>query len=409
MTGMARWWIGIVCALAILGATQGAWAIEDTPLTVKVNAGAAFTDNRDSAPDGSEDSNVDFFLGARLKALLDWESALLDFYYAPRYRYRTDPSVIQNDSEWQHDLNVIGEVEPVERLKIRAQERFNFTDDPAVDDLGATLRRDSSYLMNRAYLDVGYDVTRSLNIKASGHHMLKRYDDDQVARQSDEDRVEAGLQARQQLNQTLALKAKVAMQQFNLEDYVSADGAVTLPRGFDDVLAGVGAEATLSRTVGISAMAGATWAEYDDETIDDDTVPFGNLAISAALAPTIDVMANAMYALNSAYNYPFSSQTYMSIYGRIDWEATSMLEFAASLEYRLEDYDADQVSAAIPATAFPKARSGDETSVIATLSGKVNITPTMAVTVGYLHENVDSDVFVSFDRNEGTIAFEKEF
>lgn len=409
MTKVARLMVVVMCGVIILSGLPWAAAIEGTPINIHADAGATVTDNRDSAEDGFEESNVDLFIGGRFQFLMDWESALLDLYYAPRFRYRTDPSVIQNDSEWQHELNVIGQISPLSRLTLRAQERFNFTDDPSVDEAGATLRRDSSYLMNRVDVLAALDVTQTLETSLDVAHMLKRYDDDDVAARSDEDRITVGLNARQGLSSTMTLIGRVALQSFELEDYIAADGSLTLPRGFDALQVGVGLEQTFSRTLVGSIIAGIQSAEYEDAALDDETVPFVSAQLAAAPAETVQLRAQVSHMLVNAYAYPFSSQKHTSLFGQAQWDVTSMLMLSAGLEYRIEDYDADTVNPAVTADAFPKDREGEENTFIGTLAAKVKVTPSTAVQVAYSLEDVDSDVFATFTRNAGTISVSQEF
>ena len=409
MTKAAKWMVVVLSGVVLLGCLPWAAAIEGTPIKVHVDGGVSGTDNRDSSEDNAKESNADFFIQGRFEILMDWESALLDLYYAPRYRYRVDPSDIQDSSEWQHELSFIGQVSPVDRLTLRVQERFNYTDDPTVDDADTTLRRDVSYLMNRVDVLAALDITQTLQTSVDVAHMLKRYDNDLVAARSDEDRLVVGINAGQALSQTTTLKGRVALQSYDLEDYMAGDGSMSLPRSFDALQVGLGLEQAFSPRLVGSIMAGIQSADYDDDSIDDNTEPFASAVLVSTPTETVRLRGQVSHLLVNAYAYPFSSQKHTSLYGSAEWDVTTALVLAAALEYRHAHYDEESVSPNIPDDAFPKAREGDTDSFIGRLGATVNITPSTAVQVAYSLEDVDSEVFTTFTRNEGTLTLSQEF
>jgi len=409
MTKAAKWMVVVLCGVVMLSGLPWAAAIEGTPIKVRADVGATSTDNRDSADDAFEEDNVDIFVGGRFECLFDWEAALLDLYYAPRYRYRSDPSAIQNENEWHHQVNLIGEVSPLSRLTLRVQERFDYTDDPSVDQAGATLRRDSSYLMNRVDVLASLDVTKTLETSVDVGHMLKRYDENTVVDRADEDRLIVGVNARQQIAPTMSVLGRVAWQNYNLEDYVASDGSLMLPRGFDALQVGVGLEQVFSPKVIGSAMVGIQSSFYEDNALDDETLPFGTALLAATPAKTVRLRAQVSHMLVNAYAYPFTSQRLTSLYGKAMWDVTSMVELACTLQYRIEDYDRETVNPAVTNDAFAKDREGEENAFIGGLSATVKVTPSTAVQVAYSYENVDSDVFTTFNRNAGSVTVSQKF
>jgi hypothetical protein len=409
MRKVATWMSVVLCGVVMLSGLPWAVAIEGTPIKVHADAGVSVTDNRDSADDARKESNVDAFVRGRFEFLMDWESALLDLYYAPRYRYRADPSTLQESSEWQHEVNLIGQISPVDRFTLRVQERYNYTDDPTVDDADTTLRRDISYLMNRLDVLAALDITQTLKASVDVAHMMKRYDNDLVAARADEDRLTVGLNARQSLSQTTSLKARVALQSFELEDYNASDGTLTLPRSFDAIQVGLGIEQAFSPRLVGSVMAGIQSADYEDDALDDNTEPFAKAVLVAVPTETFKLRGQVTHMLVNAYAYPFSSQKHTSLYGSAEWDVTSALVLAAGLEYRLADYDEDSVNPAIPDVDFPKDRNGNTDTFVGTLGATVNVTPSTAVQVAYSLEDVDSDVFTTFTRNAGTVSVSQEF
>ena len=87
-----------------------------------------------------EESNFDLYLAPRIDVVADLVRTKLDAYYQPYYRYRTDPSDIQNEDEFYHSLGLNMDHEFTEQSKIRLWEKFDLTDDPAVEEGAITIR-----------------------------------------------------------------------------------------------------------------------------------------------------------------------------------------------------------------------------------------------------------------------------
>lgn len=387
----------VLCCVVVANIVLAQAQEEKKPIGISLQVGAQATDNRDSAPDGQEEDNVDIFARPRVDLMYSSESAVLDLYYAPSYRWRSDPSAIQNEDEWHHDLNVDGRLRVAERTTLRARERFNYTDDPEITEGDVNLRRDSSYLMNRAEVGISHDLTDRLNMDLLGKHMVKRYDDDQIADNYDEQLASAELAARQKLSQTLVGMGIVGAE---MVDYEEING---VKRGYDSVLAGVGVEKMLSEMVSVHALGGVQYAEYDDPTISSETAPLVRLGAMAKVSDTVRFTARATHKLDNAYSYPYTSQRHTSVYGTVLWNATARLDLSAFAEYRYEKYEADTVN---PALAV---NSGDETTVLGVASATYKLLSKTKVSLSYVIEDVDSDVSTTFTRNAGTLSVTQDF
>ena len=132
-----------VCAIRLQAAPEG-----KAPVNFSVETRGEYTDNRDAVATG-EESNFDFYLSPRIDVYLDFERTFVNLYYVPTFRYRTDPAPTQNDSEFFHDfgLNLDSQVSP--NTALRLHEKFDYNDDPSVEDGGFTVREDRTYIMNR--------------------------------------------------------------------------------------------------------------------------------------------------------------------------------------------------------------------------------------------------------------------
>ena len=259
----------------------------DFDLTVR----GAYTDNRDSAPDGLEEDNIDVFVTPRVHALHENETTLVDFFYAPSWRWRDEPSVIQNENEWQHALGLNLDHQFSDRFEAKVRENLNFTDDPSVEVNGSTLRRDSSFLLNRAGLSGIYRFDRRNSIEASGQYDVKRYDNSDVADQSDEDRASAALNYWRQISPQNAVfaEARGAMYQYS--------SVADVNRDFDAVYGILGAERMFNPQTRGGLHAGVSSAEYDSEAIDSDTQPYGKAYLQSQLSPSTFLYTEASYML----------------------------------------------------------------------------------------------------------------
>jgi opacity protein-like surface antigen len=368
-----------------------------------VTVGGVSTDNRDSAADGAEESNVDLFVQPIAELNLQGDSTALELLLGPRYRYRSDPSAIQNEDELHLDSRINFSHRFSEQTSVRLRDQFNYTDDPEVEAGNAVLRRDSSYLMNRAMAGLNHKITQTLAVDVQVNHMLKRYDDSATAARSDEDRLHAGLILSRELNQTLSALLLVGAERTDSENDLGLD------RGFDTAYAALGINKSLTQKTAFSLIAGAQGAEYEDDDLDSQVSPYLRASVKSEISRTLVFNAQASHQISQAYSYPFSSQNHTSIFGKMDWQAMSRLQLGLFLEYRIEDYDSDSVSESAPASAFLADRSGEEITLLGRASATVKLADRTKVTLAHLIEDVDSDVFVSFTRNATSLTLTQEF
>ncbi|OVE74459.1 hypothetical protein BVX94_00185, partial [bacterium B17] len=315
------------------------------------------TDNRDSSAEGV--SNFDMFINLRLDLDMDFETSLLDLYYAPYYRYRSDPSDLQNDTELQHDLGVVARRD-LKTVNLRLNERFSYTDDPSIQQTGSTLRRDSSYSLNNIMLGGRYLISQIMDIDLSVRNSIKRYDDDVRATQADEDSTSAELSLWRRIQTTVAgyLLAGTAM--YSYDD-------TTIDRGFDSVYAGVGLEKSFSRELRGGVRAGYTAVSYNDDGLDDNDSPFVQASIVSAMSAVSRVTGIIGYSLRDSDIYPFSSQEATAFSIKWDWDTTPLITIGAFAMYRIGTYDLETVPDEI--TSATTISDGDESTIV--LEGKV--------------------------------------
>lgn len=370
---------------------------DSTPFEFSVTVKGEYSDNRDSAPDGEEESNTDLFVTPRLDFVIDGDRTLLNFMYAPSYRYRNDPSDIQNEDEFFHEVGVDLKHQATPRLGLRLNETYNYTDDPEVDRGGVELRRDSSYSLNRVKAGVKYDIERRTAVDVSGEHMTKDYDEDVREEESDEDMAGGMIAVSRQVART------VAMSLFGAYETWDSENLEDLERGFDTVFGGLGMEKAFSQHVKGDLRVGWQTTDYENDDLDSEDTPYVRAGFQVAPNPGTRFKVYGAYSMENAYSYPYASQKRTQIHSRLEWDASPKLEMAVSGEYRLEDYEADK------APASTGAEDGDETTVIAKAELAYKIAHGMTLKFVQMFEDVDSDVYVSFTRNSSSLALSKQF
>jgi hypothetical protein len=404
---MKRFWLlpAVIIGGCLIGAFGTAASEGSDPFRLALTVRGAYSDNRDST-EVNED-NTDIYIGPEIGAYFEYERSLADLYYAPMYRYRTDPSAIQNEDEFHHDLSIRLEHWLTPRFLVRARERFNFTDDPSITEGGATLRRDASYAMNRVNVGVNYLMTEQTGLDLEGRHMIKRYDDDDVADQSDEDRT--GLAGA--LNRHLDEYTSVGL--IGSYDEYDSDNAESIERGFAVILGGLGFNKQFSPHLAMALKVGAQFVEYDedDDQLDEETVPYGNISLTLAGTPDTRILLEGDYSVQNAYSYPFASMEHTHVFAKGEVKVSPKIKLSVTGEYRVEEYDEDGLTAKAFEELVDAGRPtrGEETTVLATASAAFWMDDKTSISLTQLYEDVDSDVFVSFTRNATQVAFSRRF
>ncbi len=396
----ARWAIAWVGVAALTGAHALAMG-EGDPVTLSVRVGAEYTDNRDSLP--VEEDNLDINVIPRIDAFLRGERLTLNFFYEPTYRYRTDPSPIQNESELHHDVGLNADFEAAPRVSFFVRERFNVTDDPAIVEEGMTLRRDSSYTMNRAEAGSNLRVGRLGRLTASGRHRIKRYDESPVARESDEDQWGADVRFWQKLGPTLGMSLSGAYEE---TDYKSARG---LQRGFSSLSFG----ASLEKAVG-AALSAAVWGgfkelDYDDSELGKDSAPYVMAQLRVEAHPGLRMFLRGGYMLRDSDAYPYVSQTQTSYGLDAQWDISARWMIEAGGAWRVGEYDADVAPVTATDPSYVRPVGGEEKRLSAWGSAAFRFNETTSLRLRHLYEDVDSDVSPTFTRNATRVELAKKF
>ncbi len=400
MSRMARLLTVVLCGAVVTSAVVARAQEETKPINASITVGGILSDNRDSAPDGSEEDNLDIYARPLIQLMHEGEMTLLDLYYGPSYRWRSDPSQIQNEHEWHHDLNLTGRLKVTPNTTLRARERFNFTDDPDITGGGVNIRRDASYMMNRLYAGINQTMGERMNLDLVAHHMIKRYDDSDIADMYDEEVARAEFTARRKLTETFVGMGLIGA------EMVSYEKIDDIERSYDSVFAGLGLAKQLGDRISVNALGGVQMADYDDGTIGSETVPIIRVGLDADVSESVSLTARGAHKLDNAYSFPYTSQRHTSVFANLAWRTSKVLTLSAFGEYRFEEYEADTVNPQLGVT------SGDETTILAMATAAYKLMDKTTVALSYSIEDVDTsspDVGATFTRNTGRVALTQEF
>jgi hypothetical protein len=334
---------------------------------------------------------------------------VLDAYYAPTIKYRTNPSDAQNDYEFYHDVALDGRYQVDPRWTLRGSERFNYTDDPSVENFGQEIRQDASFILNRLEGGVNYELSRRSYLDLLGRWRIKQYEEDVYADESDEDALAGDFTWLYQIQRDLAGVVIAGAE--------NVDYATTLApeRGYSGYSGGVGLDKIFSPVVRGGVRAGVKSLDYEMgtaiegygvEVTGTETKPFASLGVQVAAQPGTRVIADARYGLRDSDVFPYAYQTETAASVKLEWDATSQLMCGLQGIYRLGQYDE------IPGLSAPLAEvlaGGDETTFVALGELSYKIGQGMVTSLRQIYENVDSDVDQSFTRNTTSLTLTKQF
>ncbi|MBL7114483.1 MAG: outer membrane beta-barrel protein [Kiritimatiellae bacterium] len=394
---------GIVFSLMLFSiVAQGEETTALEPLKVSLTLRADYTDNRDSLPDGLDEETWDFYVKPRVDWLIDWERSYLDLFYAPSWRYRTDESDTQNEEEWQHDAGLRIEHSTSPGTVLRLDEKFDFTDDPAVSQEEGVVRRNSSYILNRVEVGATHMLSEGWTGDVAVRHMTKQYDEDLVADDSDEDRIDGIVKAIFQATPTLNTYGTVMYSDYSFDD------SRGLERDFSSVLLAIGVEQTINPQLSVGASVGVQSQDYDDADIDVDEVPYASVWVQARTIPTTRIRGEVSHGLRDSDVYPFASQEYTDVKASVEWDVLPRVMLGVTGLYRNSDYD-DAAPGAATAGDFVGIADGEEDKIIAMGEIAYKLNDRNKISLMHRYEDVDSDVSWDYTKNTTRILYGRSF
>jgi hypothetical protein len=374
------------------------------PVRFSVSALARATDNRDAVGEDETD-NVDYYVRPKLELVYETEASRLDVHYIPAYRFRTEPGDNQDESTWEHDFGLAASRAVSTRLRLRLNAAVIVQDDPEIEEGGITVRGDQSYVRSVVKAGFNVDVMEYSNLDISVDNRIKSYDEDLVARVSDEESTTFAAAHRHQMTTTLR---SLLTGSYSLYSY---DSASALERDFTSGMAAIGLENSFTPNLLGAISVGAQTREYDDDGLDSDTAPYAHASLEGLLGENARVGGSLGLGVRDSDAYPFASQEYSELRGFMDASLSAKLKLRVSATYRVSTYDADNIptgaTSADAAAISPDVYSGssaDETTVVGDAELTFVATENATIFVGLRVEDIDSDVGQSYTKNTGRIG-----
>jgi hypothetical protein len=378
-----KWVLGCVLLVASCAVAQDL----AKPWAVSVKTGVQYSDNRDGT-DANKEENFDIYIQPRGDLFWrDGEQTTLDLFLEPVLKWHSNPREA-SEGDPQNDQEVFGAIgidlmhQFTPRVKVNAGDTLTYSDDPAIDAGGVNVRESASYFLNTANAGVGVQITPRVNGEMVGRSVLKRYDEEVVANEADEDILESEV--------NVGYLVGSGYRVFVLGGYSDFSNDSTVrDRGSKVYAAGLGVEKIFNPDVHGVLVGGYQTASYSDDSLkDQDTANGRGEMVFRAQSPT-RFRVGASYGLFAPYVRPYSLQLLTSVQGSIEHDVLpERLTVSLRGQYSNGDYDEE---GDLPA--------GTDTLTLVGLNADYRINKNWSVGAGYTYENWDSDVRESFDRN----------
>lgn len=383
----------MVAVVGYLFAGGSALAQKDAtdPWALSATLNSQFSDNRDGVSENKE-SNVDVSLTPR--ADLRWrdgDRSLLDFYLMPSIKWHSNPrdessGEGQNDAELFGAVGVDGSHRFTPRVGVKAGDALSYNDDPEITESGATVRQSSSHWLNNLHAGVDVELSQKVGASLMGSSIMKRYTDQVVADNQDEDIYQAEADLKYLMGSGYSVFGLIGFSDFNAE----SSGAGSRNRGSQVLSYGVGIERVFSPDVTGKIAGGYQTAEYDDDALESTDTMNGNAEMTFRAASPTRFRVGGSYGYFAPNVRPYSIQTLTAVSGAIDHDVLSdRLTLTLRGQYSEGDYADEGVG--LP--------GGLDKLTTVGFSGRYWVQRNWAVQAGYTHETWDSDLRESFDRN----------
>ncbi len=370
------------------------------PFRFSIGVSAEFTDNRD-AVELNEQDNVDFRISPRLDYIYSGEAGSLNLFYLPSYRYRTEAGDTGDDTLWEHDFGLKIKRSISERTRLSLNEKFDYTDYPQIENGGIAVRGDHTYIANTIKASLNTDLLRHSNLDLAIENHLKSFDDDAIAKTSDEGSTTLNAVHRYQINQTLRSVLGASYIMYTYDN--------SLNRDFDSIIAKVGLENSFTPTTLGVLTVGLQTRDFDDSDMDVDDEPYLLASLENKTGSDLTLGASVGHGVRDTDSFPFSSQIYTELRGFGHLYLAPEIVLSAVFTYRMSEYDEDTIPANVVAEDFLFDTNGDETTIVGDLNLAFNMIHNVSMFVGYRYEDIDSDVAQSYSKNTGRIGASLNF
>ncbi|MDA0322805.1 MAG: outer membrane beta-barrel protein [Verrucomicrobia bacterium] len=400
-----RNWIVWTCALVILGGVPTFSSAQEkktdgktrsNPFGFSLKVSASTTDNRDSTAT-AEESNTDIKVSPRADGRIERPGTLLEFYYSPTYRYRSDPSLGEDDNELYHDIGANLDHEFSERFRIELRDFYNVTEDPAIVSGGGTLRQDGAYFLNRIQGLASYLLTKSVYVDLRVDHRLKEYDSAGAAANLDEEAASASLTVWRQVRDDTAVLAEVEVGAYEFD-------STSAIRDFDRVQGVIGVHRVLGNGMHAGARVGITEIDHDDTTLGSESSPFVSATLSSDSRAKTRLRLGAGLELRDSDVAPFASQEHTHLTASLEHVVSKKIKLLGGVQYRVSEYDE------VPSGLAGVVRGGDEDLVAVHGGVEYQLDNRQKIKAEASHQDLSSDVDVGtnrdYDRTTGTVTWQ---
>jgi hypothetical protein len=386
----------VVCMLA----TAHVFAQQEEkrdPFDFSIGVRVEATDNRDSG-EFKEEDNVDLFVYPEIAFYATSDQSSLDVFYRPSFRYRSDPSPLQNEDEIFHDFTLHADHEATPNTKLRLRNVFTYTDDPSISE-GTAIRRNASYIRNVVDAGVLHAFSPLTKADLSGLYGVKRYDDNEVAQESDEDESRVTLLGSHQVSRTALARAQGMYRQYE------QDSDLGINRDFDVARVAGGVEKVFSPEFVAVVDVGAEFVEYDDATLNSETFPYVGIDGQYAPIPRFRFTGILDHGVRNSDVFPFVSQEFTEFKLEVEHDASATVTLGLRGTARRSKYDLESRPLSAPAPAPGLAADGDEDTLVLDADVTVAVSDTARIKVLYRLEDIDSEVAPSFTKNTVGASF----
>lgn len=399
---------------------------------------AEFGDNRDSVPDHYSE-NVDERYRYKkeddikygVQPRISYASRFSDAHsykleYSPIYHYWKNPRVGKDRSEFSHMAYAEFRWAADARNEFLLRDSFKYIlndrwtlDDEAVERTPITdkkhVEHEQEHYDNTVHLGWKHQLSSRTSIDLDGFWNTIRYDDEELADNSDEDKIGATLKLHRATSAQLQYGIFFRFLAWDDEDSVwtSQNGRYfveKVERGIQTYTVGLSGTYRWDERLTFNASYGWEWVDYESDSVDDRDFP-GDLNLSATYALALRTRGTFgfRYYVSESWVYPYASQDLFSFYATLQHAFTHHLTGTVRAEYKVAEYDLKYVPDQARTETFVKKHDGDKTDIYVEVALNYRWSQAFNVNVAYGYEDVDSDVSNSYSENTFRIRATYDF
>lgn len=340
----------------------------------------------DNVYEVEKDKTDSFKIIEELELLLnmDMEQTFFGARYRPTFIFWGDRD--PDDTDFHHEADIVFAHNFTPRLSLNAKNTLRIAELPELIDRGTVVREKDDYTYNLIDGVLGYRLSDPTRIEVGGRYTILRYDEDAVAETDDYDIAAAGVTLRHQLQRETALSGDLRLEQTDYTD--------TESRSSESIFVGGGLEQIFSPNLVGSVRGGIQNKSFDDDAIDDENAPFGDISLTYLPSPKTRITGGVGYSMFEADVFPFASQDRLLSYISLSHDLTARIQLFLAGSYQNSQYDGDQTID--DPNTVPTDGDEDVMQGSARLSYMLNRKNYLEASIQYLDFN--SDLRNDFDR-----------